>query len=552
MKYRQFPRLLIVAVLGAGLGCDSPGDCPGACGTAVIVTTGRTDAIVPVLTRTGNGRAIGDQLFLKLADLGPELQTVGDEGFTPRLAESWSFEDPLTLTFALHPDAQWQDGQPVTANDVVFTFDVYRDTLVNSASGSDLDGIKSVRARDDRTVEFQFHRQYAEQFYDASYHMRVLPAHLLDTIPRGQFRDHPFMRAPVGSGPYRFARWAPGEQIELTADSTHWLGEAGIARLIWLVVPDLSSAMSQVAAGDADVLEYLGPPNNVARAKGSPALQVHEYPAGFYAYIAFNFRDPADPSRPHPLFADPDIRRAVTMAVDRATVATAVFGEYGRVPPGPTSPMLWVWNEQIPQTPFDTSAARTVLAQKGWGDADGDGMLERNGEPLSFDLILPSSSAQRRDAGIIVQEQLRRIGVDVQLVEMEFLTWAETSDKGQFDATFGIWGQSPSPGGIAETWGSGRSLNQGKYENSHFDALVEAARYAPTMDSARVLWDAALTQINADVPAIWLISPIQTAAASARFENVSFRPDQWATNLWKWRVREGELIARDLVPASSN
>ncbi len=552
MIYWRFPKLVTVALLGAGFGCEAPRNCPAACGTAVIVTTGRTDAIVPVLTRTANGRAIGDQLFLKLADLGPELQTVGDEGFTPRLAKSWTFEDPLTLAFVLHPDARWQDGHPVTANDVAFTFDVYRDTLVNSAKGSDLDGIQWVRARDDRTVEFRFHQPYAEQFYDASYHMRILPEHLLDTIPRAQFADHPFMRTPVGSGPYRFARWAPGEQIELAADSTHWLGAAGIARLIWLIVPDLSSAMSQVAAGDADVLEYLGPPDNVERAKRAGTLQVHEYPAGFYAYIAFNFRDPTDPSRPHPLFADPDIRRAVTMAVDRATVATGVFGKYGLVPPGPTSPMLWVWNEQIPQTPFDTSAARTILAQKGWRDAGGDGMLERNGQPLGFDLILPGSSAQRREAGIIVQEQLRRIGVDVQLIEMEFLTWAEASADGRFDATFGIWGQSPSPAGIAETWASGRSLNQGKYSNPHFDALVQAARFAPTMDSARVLWDAALTQINADVPAIWLISPIQSAAASARFENVSFRPDQWATSLWKWRVRADAVIARDLVPASNN
>ena len=110
MMYWRFPKLVTVALLGAGLGCEAPRVCPAACGTAVIVTTGRTDAIVPVLTRTANGRAIGDQLFLKLADLGPELQTVGDEGFTPRLAESWTFEDPLTLTFVLHPDARGQDG----------------------------------------------------------------------------------------------------------------------------------------------------------------------------------------------------------------------------------------------------------------------------------------------------------------------------------------------------------------------------------------------------------------------------------------------------------
>ncbi len=103
MTYRWMPQLLAATLLGTALGCKAPDTCAGACGTAVIVTTGRTDAIVPVLTRTANGRAIGDQLFLKLAYLGPELRTVGDDGFTPRLAETWSFEDSVTLTFSLHP-----------------------------------------------------------------------------------------------------------------------------------------------------------------------------------------------------------------------------------------------------------------------------------------------------------------------------------------------------------------------------------------------------------------------------------------------------------------
>src|SRR5438105_2997323 len=158
--------------------------------TAIIVTTADADVLLPPVVQTIVGAAVSDQIFLKLADIGLGLNTVGDSGFVPRLARSWKFEDPLTLAFTLDPRARWQDGVPVTAADVAFTFDVYRDTLVPAHARPLLDRIASVTARDERTAVFRFRHAYAEQFYDATHQMRILPRHLLDTIPRARLASH--------------------------------------------------------------------------------------------------------------------------------------------------------------------------------------------------------------------------------------------------------------------------------------------------------------------------------------------------------------------------
>ena len=181
-------------------------------------------------------------------------------------------------------------------------------------------------------------------------------------------------------------------------------------------------------------------------------MAIVTYPAGFYAYVAFNFRSAAGDGRPHELFADREVRRAISMAVDRETIAQALFGEFGSTPRGPTSRMLWIWNDEARALPHDPDEARRVLAAAGWADSDGDGVVDRNGTPLEFDLILPSSSSLRQRAAVILQEQLRQVGIQVGLSELEFLTWSSQSSDGRFDATFGIWGQNPTPRSIEGTW----------------------------------------------------------------------------------------------------
>src|SRR5256885_387241 len=217
---RLIARLLVAGVLlGSLASCARRGACTGDyCGTVVIAAAGEPDILLPPVTELSSSRDVYDQLFLKLADLGMSGNTIGNEDFQPQLAERWEWDGPVTLVFHLDPRARWQDGRVVTAGDVVFTYDAYTDSLVNSPFRSSLRLISAVTARDSLTAVFRFRQRYPEMFYDAVYQMRILPAHLLRTIPRDQWRSAPFRRAPVGDGPYRFVAWKAGESLELAAD----------------------------------------------------------------------------------------------------------------------------------------------------------------------------------------------------------------------------------------------------------------------------------------------------------------------------------------------
>src|SRR5881392_2138313 len=349
---------LATAVLVSITACERRRGCAGDyCGTLVFAAAGEPDILLPPVTQQQYALDIFGQLFLKLADLGLSGNTVGDEDFQPQLAERWEWDDPLTLVFHLDPRAHWQDGRPVTAADVAFTFDIYTDSLVNSPFRSSLRTISAVTTRDSLTAVFRFHARYPEMFYDAVNHMHILPAHLLRPVPRSQWRSAAFGRAPVGDGPYRFVAWKAGESVELTADSTFFLGRPHIRRLIWRFTPNLQVAVTQVIAGDADAVEVLVTPDNVQRARADTALATYPYKGSAYGYVGFNLAAPGDSTKPHPLFGDRDLRRALVMATDRERVLRNVFGDLAKVPPGPLSQLWWIWDPEIHELPYDSGQA---------------------------------------------------------------------------------------------------------------------------------------------------------------------------------------------------
>src|SRR5437016_1967160 len=346
---------IVLAVVAPGA-CERRGGCTTAgCGTLIDAAVVEPPTLLPPSTEDIVASDIAEQLFLKLADVGMSTNTVGDEDFQPLLAQRWEWDGPLTLVFHIDPRARWQDGQRVTAADVEFTFNAYNDSAVASPFRPKLQRIEKVTQRDSLTAVFRFREKYPEMFYDAVYHMRILPAHLLRSVPREQWRTAPFGRQPVGDGPYRFVRWQAAQSIELVADTTFFLGRPGIRRLIWRFTPSLPVAVQQVIADQADIREQLVTPDNVERAKAAKQLAIYPFRGNVYTFLSFNQRAPGDTSKPHPLFGDRDVRRALTMAVDRASLVKSTLGDLGQVPPGPISALVGIWAPDIRQLPYDTA-----------------------------------------------------------------------------------------------------------------------------------------------------------------------------------------------------
>ena len=477
--------------------------------------------------------------------------TIGDEDFQPDLATRWQWQGQLTLVFHLDGRAKWQDGRAVTARDVAFTFQAYTDSLVNASSRAALRRIAAVTARDSLTAVFRFQTRYPEMFYDAVYHMRILPEHLLGSIPRETWRTAAFGRAPVGDGPYRFVRWRAGETLELHADSTFTAGRAHIRRVIWRFTPNLPVAVTQVAAGEADATEVLGPPNFVKQAQAAAQVATYPYKGGTYGYLGFNLVADGDSTRPHLLFGDRRLRRALTMAIDRERLLRSVFGDLAKVPPGPMSQLSWIWDPAIRTIPYDTLEAKRLLTRLGWIDANGDGIRDQAGRPLSFRLLVPTTSGIRRQYARLLQEQFRLVGVDVQLDEVDFSVFIAKARSGQFDALLNAWNTDPTPSaGIPQTWtraGFGGS-NYGRYANPAFDRLVDrTVMSATTRAAARRSWRRAIEMFNDDAPGIFLFAPDNVAAVDRRVAGVAIRPDSWLALLRNWRIPADRLTDRDRV-----
>jgi peptide/nickel transport system substrate-binding protein len=238
------------------------------------------------------------------------------------------------------------------------------------------------------------------------------------------------------------------------------------------------------------------------------------------------------------------------MAVDRASLVKSALGDLAKVPPGPMSALLWIWDPDIRQLPYDTAQANRRLNALGWRDHDGDGVRDKDGQPLSFHVLVPTTSVLRRQYARLLQEQFRTVGVKVEIDEVEPSVVGQRVGTGKFDTAIMSRSNDPSPSsGILQTWtraGFGGS-NYGRYYSADFERLVSRAITAGSREQARPVWRSAIETLNADAPAIFLYAPDNVAAVHKRFDNVQLRPDSWAALLRTWRIPADRLIDRDRV-----
>jgi peptide/nickel transport system substrate-binding protein len=505
----------------------------------VIVTGGEPTMPIPTLMEGPQSNVanfeVADHLFLRLANLGPGLVTAGDRGFVPMLARSWSRRDSVTLVFELDPRARWHDGVPVTSRDVLFAFARGRDPAIAPKLATLTQNIAAVEADGDHRVIIRFTRPYAEQLYDATFHVAPIPAHLLARLRPDEVARSPFVEHPVGDGPYRWVRRVPGEFLELAADTGFFLGRPGIDRVIIRSAADADARLNLLLSGQADAMDNVPPPlSNLQRVAADRDVRLVAVPSPTLGFLLFNQRARRDSTRPHPILADPEVRRALVLALDRQVLVRAVLGEYGEVPFGPASPLLWIGHGAGTPLRQDRDAATRLLAGRGWADHDGDGVMDRNGVPLELTLNYPVTSAIRRTMAQLIQEQYRRLGIRVNLAQSEFPVWLERRDAGDFDIDFSSTTQDPSPSGLTQSWSCVGGLNRAHYCDPEVDSLTTLA--IATQGDARTIWHRVLQRIEQDAPAAFIYAPTYVYAVNRRYRDVTIRPESSWISLWRWSV----------------
>jgi peptide/nickel transport system substrate-binding protein len=505
-------------------------------GTLIAVSPREPATLLPPFVDGTEGMAVVSALFDRLAEIGPDLSTYGDSGFRPRLAASWQWAtDSLSVAFTLDSAARWHDGAPVRAEDVRFTYRVYSNDTIGSPQQSMLGNIDSVTVRDPRTAVFWFKRRTPQQFYDATYHMFVLPAHLLDSIPLTKLAEASFGHAPVGTGRFRFRSWVPGQRIEIVADTTNFRTRAKLDRVVWSYVADFGAATIKLFSGEADFYENILP-ENLAQVARTPTLRVVNNRDLRYFFLGFHLRDPADTLRPHPVFGDSLVRRALSMAVDRQTLVRNVLDSLGDVALGPAPRALIPDTTAITPIPYDVAGAKALLDSAGWRDANNDGVREKDGHQLAFEMLTPSSSNPRRRYAVLLQEQFRAIGVKATPAEMPGADIGARIGARKFDTFFGGWSPIPGNAGMRQTWASRGDGNDGRYASRAFDALLDSALNTANREASRAYWGRAYQQIVRDAPALWLYEQHTPLAVHTRFVVPPLRADGWYWDLADWHL----------------
>jgi peptide/nickel transport system substrate-binding protein len=454
----------------------------------------------------------------------------------PALAESWALSD-TAVTFRLRDDLAWHDGAPVTARDVAFTFERAKDPASASPlAAAYLAGVASVEVLDEHEVRFKFAAPHSEPLED--FHWPPVPAHLLSDVTATDMAQAAYNRAPVGNGPYRLVRWDVNQQLVFTANHDYPDGLGGppeIAEVVYRIIPDQTTMLAELMSGG---IEMDGPlaPSQVPRVEAEAHLELMSFPWRQFTYIGWNTR--------RPQFADPEVRRALTMAIDREAIVRTVLEGHGSVASGPIPP----WHRYAPELeplPHDPAAAASALDAAGWHDSDGDGVREKDGIRLAFSLLTNQRSPIYGDVARIVQSDLHAVGVDA---EPRLLEWQSVlaSHRGRdFDAVLTNWvldnfrvdPRSLFHGSQVEIE---NSANRSSYANPVADSLMDLGARTLDEDRAAEIWAEFGRVLQQDQPVTFMFWQEELAGVSRRLEGVRMdaRGELVTLPQWRWRSEE--------------
>jgi peptide/nickel transport system substrate-binding protein len=472
------------------------------------------------------------RMFLHLLEEQPDYQE-HPPTFKPLLAKSYELSpDHKVITFHLRDDVVWSDGVPVTADDVRWTWQAEVNPDVAWEGTDSKRWITDVEVVDPHTVRFHFDRAYAKQLLDAN-ESPILPKHAWEKLPFSQWRQNAdwFRQHLVVDGPFTIASWEPQQQIVLARNDRYFeKGLPYLDRVVMRQIPDQAAGFTQLLSGDLDFINQIAP-SDAPRAKASPRLELLSYWANLYVAIAWN--------NDHPLFKDPEVRRALTLAIDRQTIVDTLLGDLGRVADSPVLTTVWAHDDSIHPWPYDPAEARRILAAKGWQDTNGDGILDKGGKPFAFELISNAGNQLRADATVMIQDQLKKVGIRATPRLVEFNTLVDQTTEGSFDGA--IMGYTPDTSldltGNYHSQAIGRDgSNVMRYRNPEVDRLIVEAAAQPDLLGMKSYLAQIQQIMHREQPVTFLWESKRLTAINKRVKNAKPTPNYALFNLKEWWI----------------
>lgn len=496
--------------------------------TFIEASIGDASNLLPVLSSDSASSAINSLVYNGLLRYNGQLELEGE------LAERWEVsEDNRTLTFHLRRDVRWHDGTPFTASDVKFTYELYIDPEIPTAYAESFSQVTRVETPDPYTFIAHYDTPYAPALQ--SWATAIHPRHLLEGT---DVLRSPLSRSPVGTGPYRFGEWVSGEKIVLEANTDYFEGPPYIRRVVYRIIPDVSTQFLELQTGSLDFMGLT--PLQFDRQTDTVAFRrnynKYQYLSFGYTYLGYNLR--------RPLFADKRVRQALAYAIDEQELIDGVLLGYGDVATGPYKPDTWVYNPDVRRYHYNPEKARQLLAEAGWQDTTGDGILNKNGQRLTFTIVTNQGNDLRIKTGEIIQRRFREIGVDVRLRVIEWATFLKDFiNPGNFDATILGWSGGPEPDQY-NIWHSSKiapgQLNFIGFEHPEVDELLERGRRVFDQQQRKKYYDDFQEILAEEQPYTFLYVSEALPAVSRRFRGVEPAPAGIRYNFQHWFVPQAE------------
>jgi peptide/nickel transport system substrate-binding protein len=422
---------------------------------------------------------VDDHIFESLLDRDPDTLEM-----KPLLADRWEVSpDGLVITFHIDPRARFSDGKPVTADDVVFTYQTIVNPKIDCRSlASYFEDCKGCEKIDDHTVRFVWTKPYFKSLEFSA--IMVLPKHVYQFTDPNKFNE--INDLLVGTGPYKFKKgdWKTGQHVMLERNENYWREPCAFDRIVYRFILEEQASVQALLGGELDSLPVS--PEWWHRLNGVPGIdarfQMFRYstPMTGYSYIGWN--------NARPPFNDPRVRRAMTHLVWREQILKHMMYDVGSVATGPFWPESPQSDPTIRPLPFDRDEARRLLREAGWEDRNGDGWLENaEGKRFEFEFSSAASAQLTRDMVRVIGEEFRRMGIDMHVRLYEWSVFTVKLDNHDFDAVMLAWGGGGVESDPYQIWDSKEITSRGSnyigFRNAEADRLIETARM--TLDEAK-------------------------------------------------------------------
>lgn len=479
--------------------------------------------------------------------------------YYPNLAHSWNISsDKKSITYYLKTNLRWSDGKPFTSKDVKYSFYLYTNPEVMSVrqdierffihkNDGNLDYDKSFVILSDSVFQFNFNNPVDDPLFITG--LPILPEHVFSQIPSGKLINHEINFKPIGIGPFIIESHSRQHQFILRQNNKEFYDKIPqIQKLVFKVIPDYNSRINQLKNGEIDFLTDIRPEDAVSLKSQSDNIEIRSIIGRDYDYIGWNnidiqkfYESNHSIIKPHPLFGNKEVRRALTLAINRKEILDGYFGRYASLAESPISPIFREFiNTSLKIIPYNPDEAKRILEKNGWQDRDGDGIIDKNGIPFKFKLSISAGKPHREFAATMIKNYLKKIGIEAEIEILENTLFFSKMFERKLDAWIAGW-TIPLDLDLEPFWGSNLEqnfFNVTGYQNKTIDKLFSELKRNITNEEKKRIIDKIQEILQEDQPVTFLYWIDNIIGYNKKIKNVKLNPIAYTNRIWEWYIEK--------------